>query len=842
MKKVDLLSATALALFAAMPAYAQTAPQAEAATEEESGNEIIVTASKRAQTLQDVPISVSVTDSKTVEQASINDLFDLQSVVPSLKVPQFQNSSQTNFIIRGFGNGANNIGIESSVGVFIDGVYRSRSASAIADLPEIERIEVLRGPQSTLFGKNVSAGAISIITKKPEFKWGAKVSATYGNYDDMEGTLALNAGLSETVALRLSGTINNRDGYFTNTNIGGKVNDRDRSSVRLDLLFEPSSDVSIRLIGDYNHINEVCCGAVPIFNGPATLFIGAAPPAGLGAAIGNTSRIFQYELAYDQNPNNRLTGKGISLQGDFGLGFAKLTTITALRKQSSSETLDVDFTGAPIVYSNDSTNIRTFSQEVRLASEGTGPFNWLLGAFYSSEKIGTDGDLLWGPRGRAYVNFLASGLITLVEALQRASGNTSIVPGSTYIANGTGYTSAFGLNTRSYSLFGQTDYELTDKLTVSGGIAYLNDRKRANSVTSSTDAFAQLNLRNLTFGAVPIAGLPNVPISATQTLQGLALLLAGPGATLASPIPGNLFSVLGLGGLQFLKPIVDFPNATESGVLKGNKVVYMGRIAYDFSNRLNAYASYSKGWKAGAYNLSRDSRPPDVAGVGRTAGPEDVTVYEVGIKGSFTGGFVNVAVFKQSIKGFQSNAFTGTGFNLVNAGEQSVKGFELDASYRPARGLVLGFSATYLDPLYNSFLRATCVSFDTANCGAGQQFRDLSGTRPAGISKWSTNLNAAYNADLGGDWKGFIRGEYIHASKTPLTSTVPATIASIAVNTINASIGFGNEDIVEVMLWARNLNKDTYLQGAFASVAQSGSYAGYPNLPRTYGITLRKSF
>ena len=792
MKKVDLLSATALALFAAMPAYAQTEAQAEAATAEESGNEIIVTASKRAQTLQDVPISVSVTDSKTVEQASINDLFDLQSVVPSLKVPQFQNSSQTNFIIRGFGNGANNIGIESSVGVFIDGVYRSRSASAIADLPEIERIEVLRGPQSTLFGKNVSAGAISIITKKPEFKWGAKVSATYGNYDDMEGTLALNAGLSETVALRLSGTINNRDGYFTNTNIGGEVNDRDRSSARLDLLFEPSPDVSIRLIGDYNHINEVCCGAVPIFNGPATLFIGAAPPAGLGAAIGNTSRIFQYELAYDQNPNNRLTGKGISLQGDFGLGFAKLTTITALRKQSSSETLDVDFTGAPIVYSNDSTNIRTFSQEVRLASEGTGPFNWLLGAFYSSEKIGTDGDLLWGPQGRAYVNFLSSGFVGVLG---------SLIPGSNFIANGTGYSSAFTLNTRSYSLFSQVDYEVTDKFTVSGGLAYLNDRKRARSVTSSTDTFAQLNL---------------------NTLFGGAFRALAP--------------------LQFLKPIVDFPNATESGVLKGNKVVYMGRIAYDFSNRLNAYASYSKGWKAGAYNLSRDSRPPDVAGVGRTAGPEDVTVYEVGIKGSFPGGFVNFAVFKQSIKGFQSNAFTGTGFNLVNAGEQSVKGFELDASYRPVRGLVLGFSATYLDPLYNSFLRATCVSFDTVNCGAGQQFRDLSGTRPAGISKWSTNLNAAYNADLGGDWKGFIRGEYIHASKTPLTSTVPATIASIAVNTINASIGFGNEDIVEVMLWARNLNKDTYLQGAFASVAQSGSYAGYPNLPRTYGITLRKSF
>jgi iron complex outermembrane receptor protein len=332
-------------------------------------------------------------------------------------------------------------------------------------------------------------------------------------------------------------------------------------------------------------------------------------------------------------------------------------------------------------------------------------------------------------------------------------------------------------------------------------LAYLNDRKQANSVTSSTDTFAQLNLSTLFGGAF--------------------------GA---------------LAPLQFLKPLVDFPNATENGVLANDKVVYMGRVAYDFSNHLNAYASYSKGWKAGAYNLSRDSRPPNPAGIGRTAGPEDVTVYEVGIKGSFRGGFINLAVFKQSIKGFQDNAFTGTGFSLVNAGEQSVKGFELDTSYRLARGLNVGFSLTYLDPLYNSFTRAACFSFDTVNCGAGQQFRDLSGTEPAGIAKWSSNFNAAYNTDLGNGWKGFVRGEYIYASKAPLTNSVPAAIGSIEVNTFNASLGISNDDIIDVMLWARNLSKDRYLQGAFNSVAQSGSYAGYPNLPRTYGITLRKSF
>ena len=174
-----------------------------------------MTAAKREQTLQDVPISVSVTSSDTIEKAQIVDLKDLQSVVPSLKVTQFQSAGQTNFTIRGFGNGNGNIGIESSVGVFIDGVYRSRSASAISDLPELERIEVLRGPQSTLFGKNVSAGAISVVTKRPQFDWGLRAEATAGNYGAIQANASITGPITDSIAFRAYGSVNQRDGYFT---------------------------------------------------------------------------------------------------------------------------------------------------------------------------------------------------------------------------------------------------------------------------------------------------------------------------------------------------------------------------------------------------------------------------------------------------------------------------------------------------------------------------------------------------------------------------------------------------------------------------------------------------
>ncbi|MEQ1549143.1 MAG: TonB-dependent receptor [Chakrabartia sp.] len=822
------VSAALSAISIASPAFAQEA-------EAEDSTEIIVTASKREQTLQDVPISVSVTDSKTIEQSSINDLIDLQVLVPSLKVPQFQSAAQTNFVIRGFGNGSGNIGIESSVGVFVDGVYRSKSASAIADLPEIERVEVLRGPQSTLFGKNTSAGAISIITKKPQFEWSGNASLTYGNYDTKEGTLAVNAGLSDTVALRLSGSFSKRDGYFNNINLGTKVNDRDRFSVRYDMLFEPSDSVSFRLIADYNKLTEVCCGAVPIFNGPVTTgVIGGL----LGAQIGNTGRVFNYELVYDTDPGNELVGKGISLQSDFELGFAKLTSITALRNQTDNATLDVDFTAARIVDQQIDNKIKNFTQEFRLTSDGDGPFSWLVGGFYGTETIDKFEFIKWGTQARGFVNGLGQGLLPLLEGLQIASGGAA--PGTTYIQPGQGVTVDYLLKNKSYSLFGQADYKVTDKFTVSGGLAYLNDRKNGSMNGNTTDAFARLNLNNLpNIALLPIAALA-VPgnAAATTQLRNIALSLSPAGATLASPIPGNYFAALGFGGFQFLSQPFNYQNE----ILKANKVVYMGRVAYDFSKRLNAYASYSKGWKAGAFNLSRDSRPP-LNGVGRSTDPENVTVYEIGVKGSFTGGFVNLAVFQQSIKGFQSNAFTGTGFNLVNAGEQSVKGFELDFSYRPIRALTFSGGVTYLDPVYDSFTRARCIPADP-RCTPGVQFRDLSGTRPDGISKWSVNLNSTYNFEIGGNWDGYIRAEYSYAStiktNTEITSAIPIGINDY--NNVNLSLGIGNKDVIQAQFWARNLLKDKALIASFPSVAQAGSFAGYPIQPRTYGITLKKSF
>jgi iron complex outermembrane receptor protein len=876
LKKYELLAASAIALFTAMPAMAQTTPPAAPApaASDDYSNDVIVTATKREQTLQDVPISVSVTSTDTVEKAHIVDLIDLQSVVPSLKVTQFQSAGQTNFTIRGFGNGNGNDGIESSVGVFIDGVYRSRSAAALDDLPEIERIEVLRGPQSTLFGKNVSAGAISIITKRPEFEWHGKAEVSVGNYGQINPKGTITGPISDSLAFRLSGSINERDGYFKNIVTGRDVNERNRWSIRGDILFQPSADFSLRVIADYNVIKEVCCGAETVFNGPATQAIGA-PVAfgGLGKPINNTTQTFARNLVYNTDPTNRLVGKGISGQIDWSLGFAKLTSITAYRDQVNQTTLDVDFTGADISNLASANHIKTFTQEFRLASEGTGPFSWLVGGFYQDEKLDTGRDILYGKDARAYVNALtggSAGLLSALEGLQAASGVPNVVPGSTYFAAGTGIYDHYHMNQRFFSLFGQAEYKVTDRLTLTGGIAYMNDRKAAASSVVLTDRFSMLNLDNQpTFAGIPFAALPaslsgcllqkgfnpastggKVPVN----LFGASLGASLPGAG-SSPCPASLAGTnpFALNALQFFyanSPVhgpVNYPNATESGILTGNRVTYAARAAYDLG-AVNVYVSYSTGWKAGAFNLSSDSRPP-LNGVGRSAAPENVTVYEAGLKAKFRGGYFNLAVFKQTIKGFQSNAFTGLGFNLVNAGSESVRGFEVDAAYRPIPWLSLTGAVTYLDPKYDSFTGAACVDYDTVQCpinpatGLRPNFRDLTGQKPAGIPTWSGSTSATITHSFGNGWGVFLRGEYNYTSNTQLTETTPPQYSTWGQSQVNASFAIQDtNDQLELMLWARNLNNDKYLLGAFPTVAQSGSYSGYPNEPRTYGFTVRKSF
>jgi outer membrane receptor protein involved in Fe transport len=822
-----------------MPAVAQEEQEESARTLQT----VTVTATKREQTLQDVPIAVSVVDESVIAKAQILDLNDLQSVVPSLSVGQLQSSANTNFVIRGFGNGANNAGIEPSVGVFIDGVYRSRSASQISDLPNIQRVEVLRGPQSTLFGKNASAGVISVVTKKPSFEFGANVEGTVSNFNGYRAKGYVTGPISDTLAFSLGGNYNVRDGYVDDIGTGETTNERNRFGLRGELLFEPNENTSFRLIGDYDTIDELCCAAANIVNGPTGVVINA-----LGGEL-NPQNPFSYEVAYNFGSENKIDNGGLSLQGDFDIGNMTLTSITAYRESDLEQNADSDFTSADLIGRNfNKTNIETFTQEVRLTSSGEGPIDWMVGGFYFDETVAIDNEFSYGADFRGYADFLSGGALAAVESALS-------LPVGFVFQEGQGLVEEFGQDNTAWSVFGTADWHLTDRFTATLGLNYTEDEKDAYGNILNTDVFSGLDLVAIGFAQA----LGGFGVDATDPAQVAAFAGANPGAFAAiqagvqDPASNPL---LGLQPLQFLPPFLAFPNAVEDGQSSDNDLTYTFRLAYDATENLNLYASYGTGFKATSWNLSRDSRPfasdftpgspvtspgaspirdaglavTNLTSGTRFAGPEEAKVIELGAKFAYDAFAFNVAYFDQVIEGFQSNVFTGTGFALANAGKQSTKGLEVDASWNVTDNLLLTFAGTFQDPVYDDF----------PNSASG----DISGTAPSGISDTATSTSATYTFDVN-TLEAFIRTDWQYESPTAYFDD-PANQALIGnqreVSTWNASAGFTTQNGLGVTVWGRNIFDDQYITTAFPSVAQAGSLSGYPNQPATYGITVRKSF
>ncbi|MFA6122724.1 MAG: TonB-dependent receptor [Sphingomonas sp.] len=880
MKKFELLAASALAMFSATSALAQTtpstpapAPQAEANTD---GDDIVVTATKREQTLLDTPVAVSVTSAATIEQAQIRDLKDLQSVVPSLRVNQLQSSANTNFIIRGFGNGANNAGIEPSVGVFIDGVYRSRSAAQISDLPNLKRIEVLRGPQSTLFGKNASAGIISIVTAEPAFKFGGTAEATYGNYNAVVLKGAVTGPISDTLAFSIGGNYNRRDGYAYDVQQKTNVNDRNRWGIRGQLLFQPNADFKIRVIGDYDRIDENCCVAGNLINGPTGAIVNAL--AG-GTGI-DAQNVFSYRVYNNFLSSNKIDNYGGSIQADYNFGKFGLTSITAYREVKSATNQDSDFTGADLIGRNSANvGIDTFTQELRLATDFEGPLNFLLGGFYFNEKINQRNQITFGSQFRPYGNALIQGatggalnVATLESTFGALEGNPAKYTG-TFFRTGDGLNESYALKDESFSIFGTADFKPVDRLTLTAGFNYTDDRKRFSTNVVSSDVFSSINFdapqyapfRNQLLYQGGLAQLIGTQLglgrSATAAEIGAfaganpaafsainAGALANANANQNNPAANPL---AGLRPLQFLPPFQNVPNAVEPGKTSDGNFSYTLRAAYKLDNHLNAYVTYATGFKASSVNLSRDSRPTaadlialrtaglavvNLGSGSRFAGPEKSRVIEGGIKGQYRSFAFNLAVFQQQITGFQSNVFTGTGFSLLNAPKQSTFGIEFDGSVTPFKALTLNGAVTYLDPKYDSFPNGGAIVAGTYTVGPV----NLSGTRPAGIPEFAASVGATYTQQLSHGMKLLLRGDFDYQTPVQIAEGVLKIEREVKELNLAATLQFENG--LEVSAWGRNVTNNQYITTIFSSVAQSGSVSGYPNQPVTYGGTIRFKF
>jgi iron complex outermembrane receptor protein len=689
-----------------------------------------------------------------------------------------------------------------------------------------------------LFGKNASAGVISVTTQLPEQEFGAMVEATAGNYGAQIVKGTVTGGLTDTLSYRLSASSNQSDGMATNlgTSPGPEddtgVNNRDRNALRGQLLWEPSDDLTVRFIVDEDSIDEMCCVAGALLKGPAT---GVSDGLALMQGFGTTDGDPWDRAIYMSYPaTNAVDNDGVSIQVDYELDFASLTSITSQRNTSLRSNFDADFSAAKLINENlVNYDFDTFTQEIRLTSNGDSSTQWMVGAFYAEEDTVTNRTVRYGDDIKPYVNFLLQGAGTdllgiaelvaagaLAQVIGAQGGDPSVVAGMSaemidaqltaaqnagapvltstqmeaqfFVPNSGSVGENFDMNAKTLSLFANVDYQLAEDLTATVGFNYTEDEKTVVSDVTVVDFFSSL------------------------------------------PLPSSLASV------QFFPPFVNYPNADEDGMYNSDSLTHTLRLAYDVSEDTKLYMAHSTGFKPTSVNLSVNANNADI---GRAADPEESDNFELGVKHSFGNGYLNIAYFDQSIDGFQSNTFVGNGFALVNAGEQNHTGFEFDAMVALSESLVVNVSGIKIDGEYVSFVNGSCGDFPGLECDEGLSTRDLSGSMPAGVHDWSVNANAVYSFDLSDGISGFLRAEYIYESDIALVDNVPESLASRGSKNVNLSLGLNHDESgLEAMFWARNITDHETLISAFPTTAAPGSFSAYPNAPRTYGLTLRKNF
>ena len=904
---------------AAKPAGGSTAEgsavskNATATTAEVDTGDIIVTATRRNEALSDVPIAVSAVTAESLKNSGASDIRALTQLSPSLLVSSTSSEAGAGAArIRGIGTVGDNPGLESSVGVFIDGVYRSRTGVGLTELGAIDRIEVLRGPQGTLFGRNTSAGLISIITAKPKFNTEIAGELTAGNYNYRRAQLSATGGLTDSIAVRFDGVYLKRDGFLEDVVSGRDVNNRDRYLLRGQLLYQPTDKLSFRLIADYSKRNEECCAA-PYLPAHDIVTDGAGgsteQPSSIAAlerALGGiiNDRPFRRDVSITPGQSYRSDVKdaGISGELNYDFGGAELTSITAYRSNLYIRGQDADFNNLDLLHRQDDggafTRFKTFSQEIRL--QGTtfgGKLDWLVGGYYANEKLTLRDNLSYGSDYAKYANCLvaanfaratgqsallspanatcfnpavAGGILPFLPAAQRpvlaAFARLGVFAGAPFgnsgfqnlaTANGfagslnAGTDDSFRQTSNNYSLFTHNIFSITDRLKLTVGLRYTHERKTLDATLRDTGN----SLCPFYSAAIP-------------SLEQLPCVIP--------TVPGGNFS--------------------DSSARSENKLSGTAVISFKPTDQLLTYVSYSRGYKAGGFNLDRAalSRRVGIASSGPVLGtvlptasvrelqfaPETNNAFEFGAKYNGRGFDVNVALFHQAFRDFQLNTFNGLNFfvetvnscsNDLNGGNTDnnaatgacdgklkpgviSQGAELEVFTHPMRDVTLNAGATYANTKYRKNL-----------VGAGGRaltpaLFQLPGRRLSNSSEYVFTGAATWTPPIGsGGIHGLIYfdGRYQSTLNTGSDLDIEKTQRHFAV--FNGRIGIrGPDDRWGIELWGQNLFNKNYQQVAFDAPLQgSGTTRGveagfYPRSnqlygtflaePRTYGITLRGSF
>jgi outer membrane receptor protein involved in Fe transport len=817
--------------------------------------EIIVTAEKRSENLQDVPISVVAINAQQVQDAGITNIRNLAILTPGLTVTSEGNEAITTARIRGIGTVGDNPGLESSVGVNIDGVYRPRNGVAFGDLGEIEQIEVLYGPQGELFGKNNDAGVINITTKRPSSTFGAMAEVTGGNFDDQEYRASVTGPLADNVAGRLYAGFQQNKGFLDVVNGAGpsiqnNTNDRHAYNVRGQLLFTPSDDVDFLVIADYAKRNESCCGAVVEYPGPfqplVNVFAGTPALGGQPGGIGNSPLIGQpgvvrlpnsYTAYANQIITQHVRDMGISGELNWNLGFGKLTSITAWRDNTITGGNDVDYTGIDLLTFPDdgnanSTDFKQFSEELRLAGK-QGPLNWLVGAFFNNEILTTRtlGDM--GDQFETYISAVASASVGAAFNPLLVSQLTGNAPGATFA--GTGYNDGYQQTARSFALFTNETWNITQGLDLTAGLRGTEEKK------SATASF------NGTGGGPGCNGLLNSPD-----------LFTPPDPTKPPGYPNGLNGtlaqafLLGYGCFSGLNPLINGGSFDQSNT--ENNLSGTLKLAYRFNDEAMVYASAANGYKAGGYNLSRVTFPADptsanpLSQIGllpdfNTHFPRETVISgEVGIKTTLFDKTLrlNAAAFYQRYSDFQLNTFTGIQFVVTSLDRVVSKGVDVDFAWAtPISGLTIAGGIT--QDLTNIDNFGDALPDFCGGPGNSCTMRD--NNRLSFAPLWSGALSASYLLPVSGTLGIRTSVEEKYNSSYNTGSDLDPRKLQESFGLLNARIGFGAlDESWAIEAWGANLADKYYYAVAFDSPFQFNTITSYLSAPRTFGLTARVKF
>ncbi|HWI87594.1 MAG TPA: TonB-dependent receptor [Sphingomonas sp.] len=942
--KIAALAMLASSTVGFMPLSAQTAAPPPSSNQEavvadlrRDPGEIVITATGRASNLIDVPVAVSLIDASRMAKTGATDIRQLNQLTPSLLVSSTSSEAAGGGArIRGIGTVGDNAGVESSVATFVDGVYRNRVGVALTELGPLERVEVLRGPQSTLFGRNAAAGLINIVTAQPDFVQGEYAELSVGNYDYRRLAAGITGPATSNLAYRLDGVWQKRRGFITDAISGRHLQNRDRWLARGKLLFKPTDDLSVLLAADYSKRNEECCagpylpahnvtsstpghaGGEPVY-GPSTIkmllaSISSSIAGGGNGQVLDDTYARKVTLTPGRSFRQDVTDWGGSVQVNADLRGTHLTSITAYRGNRFIKGQDADFGSLDlIVRPSDGSGFirfRTFTQELRLRGKAFGErLDWLVGAYFADERLAYVDNLGFGqdmetfaaarmaaasPALAAFPQFGFANLNGFAQAFVNAqlAGNSTVplaarpmvvsaVAGQVQnvILNGTGQRDAFRQHDRNLALFTHNIIHLTDRLSVTLGARYTTDRKHldADLVSNSGCGAYAANITRLRALAAAATANPGGN-------NGLNPAIASTAGALANQA---------LAGFTGLACVANSANGAFASKRHEGEWSGTAAIGYKPISSLLTYASFSRGYKAGGFNL--DSAPLFNSATLASANfnslgfrPERVDAWELGAKYGGDAVNLNVTLFYERFRNFQLNTFNGLTFFVSNiqgcrdslgtkdsdavAGNSACantrsgvtsRGVETEVSIRPMPDIRLDGGFTYADARYRHDLAGSPDPLNGNNSLQPTLFL-LPGSALSNAPKYSWTGSASWTPAVGTRLRALAYADIRHQSAINTGSDLFAEKAQSGFAVVNARIGLNRDDRSwSVELWAQNLFNTEYKQIAFSAPLQGGGQGAVPGTaaavtafgtsstqlfgaflgePRTWGMTVRTKF